>query len=268
MIRNSTDRAAILIGATALILVVVGCLPRIPQDLRYHQFADTRSWLGVPNFLDVASNLPFLLVGPIGLWIVIRRREVLFHDPSEFWAYIALFGGTAMTAFGSGYYHWRPSNFTLAFDRLPMTVGFMGLLAALIAERVSVRVARLLLPALLILGAGSVVYWALTEARGAGDLRPYVATQFGALLLAILILVIYPATNRSQRLLVVALFAYALAKELEALDSQIFRLSGFVRGDPLNHRVAAASIALIGLSLVERRRPAINPLPASRNLLH
>jgi len=265
MIRNSTDRAAILIGATALILVIVGCLPRMPQDLRYHGFADTRFWLGVPNFLDVASNLPFLLVGAIGLWIVIRRREVLFHDSSEFWAYIALFGGTAMTAFGSAYYHWRPSNFTLAFDRLPMAVGFMGLLAALIAERVSVRVARLLLPTLLILGAGSVVYWALTEARGAGDLRPYVATQFGALLLAILILVIYPATNRSQRLLVVALLAYGVAKELEALDSQIYQLTGVVSGHTLKHLVAAASIALIALRLVERRRLAIHPPPTSGN---
>ncbi len=41
--------------ATAALLV-----PRTPQPLSYHQFADQRSWFGIPNFGDVASNIVFL----------------------------------------------------------------------------------------------------------------------------------------------------------------------------------------------------------------
>jgi len=32
--------------------------PRTPQPLSYHQFADRRSWLGIPNFGDVVSSMP------------------------------------------------------------------------------------------------------------------------------------------------------------------------------------------------------------------
>jgi hypothetical protein len=41
-------------------------------------------------------------------------------------------------ALGSGYYHWRPSNSRLVWDRLPMTVGFMSLIAVVVSETVQV----------------------------------------------------------------------------------------------------------------------------------
>ena len=63
--------------------------------------------------------------------------------------YLTLFEGVALTALGSGYYHLAPDNARLVWDRLPMTIGFMGLLAAVLAERVSVPVARRLFVPLL-----------------------------------------------------------------------------------------------------------------------
>jgi hypothetical protein len=42
-------------------------LPPISQDQNYHQFADQRTLLGVPNFWNVVSNLPFIAVGAAGL---------------------------------------------------------------------------------------------------------------------------------------------------------------------------------------------------------
>ena len=42
-------------------------VPPILQDQSYHQFADQRTILGVPNFWNVVSNLPFLAVGAVGL---------------------------------------------------------------------------------------------------------------------------------------------------------------------------------------------------------
>jgi len=38
-------------------------LDPIAQSQVYHNFADQRSILGIPNFLDVASNLPFFIFG-------------------------------------------------------------------------------------------------------------------------------------------------------------------------------------------------------------
>src|ERR1700746_1848008 len=48
-------------------LAVLLLLPPIPQDQSYHQFADQRTLLGIPNFWNVVSNLPFLVVGAAGL---------------------------------------------------------------------------------------------------------------------------------------------------------------------------------------------------------
>jgi len=51
-----------LAGALAALL-----LPPLKQPQAYHQFADQRTWFGIPNFLNVISNVGFLLVGLVGL---------------------------------------------------------------------------------------------------------------------------------------------------------------------------------------------------------
>lgn len=42
-------------------------LPPVAQDLNYQLFADQDTWLGMPNFWNVVSNLPFVAVGIYGL---------------------------------------------------------------------------------------------------------------------------------------------------------------------------------------------------------
>jgi len=110
-----------------LLLIVlasfVGMMLQEPmhQSLAYHNFADQRPWLGIPNFLNVASNLLFLFVGVVGLIFCRQSR------PAEApWSWTIFFVGVAVVALGSGYYHWGPSSGTLVWDRLPMTIGFMG----------------------------------------------------------------------------------------------------------------------------------------------
>ncbi|HEX7249749.1 MAG TPA: hypothetical protein VF262_05120, partial [Burkholderiales bacterium] len=58
----------------ALVLFLYG---PIPQYADYHRFADTRTFLGLPNFSDTASNIPFLLIGIAGIahWVVQPARE-------------------------------------------------------------------------------------------------------------------------------------------------------------------------------------------------
>src|SRR6201987_2903758 len=69
-----------LLGVLAPSLAILPLLPPIAQAPTYHQFADQRTLLGIPNFWNVVSNLPFVLVGAVGLWQFGRDRAsfVLF----------------------------------------------------------------------------------------------------------------------------------------------------------------------------------------------
>ena len=142
MISRKASLVLLILLAIALALVCF-LLPRIPQPQSYHDFADRRSFLGIPNFGDVASNLPFAAIGLWGLVFLNRtnsnKTAEHFVDPREQWPYLFVFLGLLLTAFGSSYYHLNPNNATLVWDRLPMTITFMAMVAAVIAERISVR---------------------------------------------------------------------------------------------------------------------------------
>lgn len=251
-------RHGVLVGAAAAVVVIVAMLPPIPQPTSYHAFADQRPWLSIPNALNVLSNIPFALLGWLGIAATFSRaggKSSPFRDPWQRWPYAALFAGVALTGLGSSCYHWAPDNETLVWDRLPMAIGFMGLLTALLSERVSLTVARGLFPPLLAIGAGSVWYWNWTEVRGAGDLRPYIAVQFGSLLLVVLLLVLYPPRESGTGYLVAGLAAYAAAKGLEVADKQIFASLGeIVSGHTLKHLAAAGGVACLVAMLRVRSR--------------
>jgi hypothetical protein len=94
--------------------------------------------------------------------------------------------GLILVAAGSSYYHWNPNNQTLVWDRLPMTICFMSLFVALLGEHISFQYEKIILPASLLLGVFSVIYWQYT-----GDLRFYGLVQFGTLAAIPLILLLY-----------------------------------------------------------------------------
>jgi hypothetical protein len=243
-----------------------------PQSQAYHQFADRRSAVGIPNFGDVASNALFLAVGLYGLTLVARRRQPAATAPNPgdrpTAAYAAFFAGVALTCFGSAYYHWLPTNARLVWDRLPMSVGFMGLLSATISERVSGRLGRALLAPLLGLGLGSVLLWAWTEARGGGDLRLYYGVQFLSLGLILLMALLFRPPHGGTPWLLASMGVYALAKASESNDRAIFEALG-VSGHTLKHVLAAGGVLLIAQMLAARARrrgpqPApLHPLPAA-----
>lgn len=145
-------------------------LPRIPQLQSYHVFADQRSILGIPNFGDVVSNVPFGVIGICGLLFLLRssrnQLKMVFVDRRERWPYVLAFIGLLLTVFGSSYYHLSPDNARLVWDRLPMTIAFMAMVSAVIAERICLRAGLWLLPLLLPIGIGSVFEWYASEARG------------------------------------------------------------------------------------------------------
>ena len=143
----------LLIVITAVVAAIGLLLPRIPQPQSYHMFADQRSFLGIPNFGDVISNLPFAVVGLCGLVSLLRSKQnpVPFIDRRERWPYLIVFGDSCLR-------HSGLPTITCAqvthgsFGSLPMTIVFMSLVAAIIVERISPRIGLCLLPVLLAIG--------------------------------------------------------------------------------------------------------------------
>ncbi len=248
-----------LILLTAIVIVACCLLPRIPQPASYHQFADRRSLLGIPNFGDVVSNLPFAVIGIWGLVFLMRTRfrknAQTFLDERERWPYLFVFVGLLLTALGSSYYHLAPDNARLLWDRLPMTITFMAMVSAVIAERISVRMGLWLLPFLLIVGLGSVVQWEWSEMRGAGDLRFYAAVQaYSALVILLAFFFPQRYTHTADFGLVIGF--YALAKALEFFDKPVFAALHIVSGHTLKHLAAAAAGYCI-LRMIEKRQPIL-----------
>lgn len=239
-----------------LIVAVVSLVfsrPPIAQPLEYHNFADQRSALGVANFLNVASNAPFIVIGVWGLFVATSRRyDASFLRKSERWPYVVFFTGVVLTCFGSGYYHMHPANQTLVWDRLPMTLGFMGILAAMTAERISVRVGVRLLPILVLAGVLSVFYWSWSEAHAQGDLRPYFLVQFGSLFCLLAMLLLFRPRYTQNWCWWIALGFYAGAKLLESFDPQIYSVAGFVSGHTLKHLAGAFAAFFIAWMLLKR----------------
>jgi hypothetical protein len=254
-------RYAVLVAVVVAVILAMALVPPIPQSEAYHNFADRRAFLGISNFFDSLSNLFFLLVGALGIRFTMRDQvSGAFITHAERAPYLIFFLAVALTAFGSAYYHLAPSDARLLWDRLPMSLGFASLLAAVICERISVRAGMGLLVPLLFLGAASVLYWNFTQSRGYGDLRPYAVTQFGSLAILLLLLGLFPPRYTRDGDFIVSLGFYALAKILEAADRPIFAMGGIVSGHTLKHVTAAISAYWI-LRMLRLRKSISAPAP-------
>jgi hypothetical protein len=236
------------VAGTAALLI-----PRMDLPPSYHHFADQRSWLGIPHFGDVVSNVVYLIAGLWGLAFLSGDSSLgLFVDARERWPYLVVFLGLVLTALGSAYYHWAPDNDRLVWDRVPMTIVFMPFVAALIAERVSLRLGFWLLPILTLTGIASVLQWHQSVQRGAGDLRFYGAVQLYAVLAIFVALLLPSRQTRNSDLLIVAGF-YALAKVCETADHQIFSVGYLVSGHTLKH-LASGAAGLWILRMIQKRQ--------------
>ena len=247
-----------LVAVVALMLA--GMVAPFGQDPAYHRFADQRELLGIPHFGDVVSNIGLLIVGALGLAFVTggRGRAVL-TEPSEHLPYQIFFTAIALIAFGSAA---DPTDETLFWERLAMTIAYSALLALFIADRVHGPVGvRVMLPLLVALGAGALIYWRLGEAAGAGDLRFYFLSQFYPALMIPLICLLFPGRHTLGRYVLYLFVCYAFVVGSEWLDHEIYALSdGVVSGHSLKHLFAALAASMIHIMLVtavKRSRPSI-----------
>ena len=232
-------------------IVGVLMLDPIAQDVEYHLFKDQRIILSIPNFWNVISNLPFLLVGVMGLHSILRSHKIrLIADMRA--AYILLFLGVSLVAFGSGYYHLWPSNGSLVWDRLPMTIAFMALFSVIIGEYTSVQLGKLALWPLIVFGAFSVIYWHSTELKGEGDLRLYVLVQFLPMLIIPLILLFFKSKFTCTSGYWLLLCTYVLAKVFEYFDEAIYNMPFLLSGHSLKHIVVAFGLLFLLRAYIDR----------------
>lgn len=246
-------RPALLLLVGLGVILTAAMVDPIAQDPAYFLFADQRRMLGIPHFMDVMSNLPFLVIGIIGWRVVTVHPETV--SPATRLAWKIFFFGIVLTAFGSGFFHWRPDNQSLIWDRLPMTIGFMSLVSIIIAEYFSPEYGKKLLFPLLLIGAASVAYWAWTEARSAGDLRPYAIVQFLPMLLIPLIILLYNTRSELARYLWIMIGFYVAAKVFEQLDMPLYGIGELISGHSLKHLLASLAPATLIVFLMRRRAP-------------
>ncbi|MFZ4713335.1 MAG: hypothetical protein ACOYL6_06475 [Bacteriovoracaceae bacterium] len=232
MIQRLYWRHTVLIAFSIGLLLYLYLGPVRTQDPLYHLFADSRGALGIPNFGDVLSNFPFLLFGFLGVHALLNTNKTIKSKT----AWLTFFVGVILVAPGSAYYHWAPDNARLVWDRLPMTIGFMGMFVALVSEYIDYRLEKMLVPFIL-LGLSSVVLWSTT-----GDLRLYIWVQAASIFLIPIVALLYPKRYTGGEYLVLGFAAYALAKVVEYYDPQIFSATnGFVSGHTLKHLSASLS---------------------------
>lgn len=236
-------KAIVLLGVFLITAIVLYMVDPIAQDLAYHNFSDCRSYFGIAHFMDVVSNLPFLVIGFMGLRL--SGKAYRKHTMVYFLITFVLFSGVILTGLGSAFYHYAPNNFTLIFDRLPMTLVFTAFFATIIYDYVDRRVGALVFYGFLILGVYSVLYWYYTEIIGLGDLRLYAFVQFFPVVAVPLVLVFYQNSKLYTKQIIYVFGAYVIAKLCEHYDAQLFETLQFISGHTIKHLFSALAVYFI-----------------------
>ena len=138
-------------------------------------------------------------------------------------AIAVIFLGIVLTGAGSSYYHWSPNDDTLFWDRLPMALAFMAILANAVEERVNARAGAVLLWPLLAIGVFSLLLW-----RWNDDLRLYGWVQFFPCLALPLMFLLLPPKYTGTSYWIVAAALYALYPASLEADPRVQRFVDFL----------------------------------------
>jgi thiamine transporter ThiT len=197
-----------------------------------HPFVDARVLWGIPNALDVLSNLAFIPMGLWGLWSLHRAPDM---QRATRQSVSVFFIGLLLTCLSSSAYHWAPSVWGLALDRAGMAVAFAGVLGLAVAERVSLRAAPWAWG-----GVGIAGLLAILLNYTTGAIAPWAVVQFGGMAV-----VLWAAVQPKQAGALgvrwgVLIAIYVAAKLFELGDESVFHATGeLMSGHSLKHIVAS-----------------------------
>jgi len=214
----------------------------IIQDQAYHQFADQRTMLGIPFCMDTLTNFFFLIFGVIGLLYTIKHPE-----KESRYSWFTFFVGLALVGVGSSYYHLAPNDATLVWDRLPMTIGFMGIFSAIVSEHIDFPFEKYFLLPLILFGFLSVGIWIWTQ-----DLRVYYFVQLAPILIVPCMFFLFKERYLKSSFYLIILFLYIAAKITEHYDIQIFNFSP-ISGHSLKH-ILAGFIPYFAYEMLKKRK--------------
>ena len=236
------ERIAYLIFVILGLVLLIGLFFASPiiQDQTYHNFSDGNAFFKMNNFWNVISNLPFFIVGFLGLYNIKLIAEKKLQ-------YVVFFSGVLLTAIGSGYYHLNPNNYTLVFDRLPMTLVFMALTSIIISEFINIKIGKKLLVPMLLLGLLSVLYWLVFK-----DLSLYVFVQFYPILVIPIVLICFKSSDTHVYGYWLVLLFYIVAKAYEYYDAKIFSSLNVISGHSLKHIVSAIGLYVLYRTFIKR----------------
>ncbi|KAL3382377.1 hypothetical protein AABB24_002095 [Solanum stoloniferum] len=214
--------------AIVCFIVLMIVTPAIPQSQEYHNFADQRKFLG-------------LVLCHHGNYFKLSLQ-------GELWGWTCFYIGVAAVAFGSAYYHLKPNDARLVWDRLPMTVAFTSIIGIFIIERIDERKGTVSLIPLILAGVVSIMYWRFFD-----DLRPYAAVQFVPCLAIPLMAILLPPMYTHSTYWLWAAGFYLLAKIEEAADKPIYNWTyHIVSGHTVKHLCAAMVPVFLTLMLAKR----------------
>lgn len=180
----------------------------ISNQIKYNKFADTRYVCCIPNFMDVISNVMFI-VG--GLYNYDKPLIMLC---------------SFLVAIGSIWYHINPTMNTLVFDRLPIIL----FLTYIIGYKLQLHFAGQLL--FTIIGFLTIIYWIITY-----NLIPYATFQIAPIL--------FFAVYGEYGMRIPVLF-YIIAKICEDNDKYIYVLTkNTISGHTLKHLFSGCSLFFI-----------------------
>ncbi len=217
----------------------------VAQPAHYNDFADQSVLFGIPHARDVLSNLGFAMVATWG-WVRLRPNRDHAALARGWYGYRLFLIGLLLTAVGSGYYHLAPDNERLVWDRLPIGLAAVGLLAAVRAETRSDTHPSRYAAILTVLAILSVGWWHYTDSpQQPGDLRPYLLLQALPLVLVPLWQAIYGAPHRDRIWFGVAVLLYVLAKLAEVWDHELLATLGWISGHTLKHLLATAATGVL-----------------------
>ena len=239
-----------LVSLLVFIAVAITYGP-IPQPQDYHDFADDREFIGIPNALDVMSNLVIIYPGIVGLAFVHERRKNPQVPDDETSIHITLFAGMILTFAGSVWFHLDPNDSTMLWDRLGMSIIIGSCISLIINDLWDRGLAGKIHIPIIVASIISVVWWPVFD-----DLRVYFIVKHHPFILFPILVVFGTKLYDKISGYYWGLSMFVLATIFEFEDEAIFQITGFISGHTLKH--IAAGIGLWFLMVMIRDRTSIS----------
>ncbi|KAG8052861.1 hypothetical protein GUJ93_ZPchr0001g31181 [Zizania palustris] len=240
-LRREHRRRAIAGGAVLASALLLMATPRLRHSPALHLFADMRNLLGVPNTLNVITAYPLLLAGVPGLVLCLCGSGCFGISLRwEALGWFLFYVGNVAAAFGSAYYHLKPDDDRLIWDRLPMMISASSLLSILVIERVDERAGLSCLLSLLCL----ILVSSACE-RVLDDMRLWVVLNSAPCIAIPAMLFLFPPKYTHSRFWFIAIGFYLLARFEGLADRKVYSVNRyFISGHSLEH-LCFAMVTLI-----------------------